>query len=131
MLITGLLGWDGGVVLLLLGIDPVATVSLCLIKTIAAGYFATALYDVIAKKNPLGAVFAAGVVCPVINTGLFILGMLAFFTDTLYNWAGGKPILTYILFGLVGLNFLVELGVNLLLATGITQIIKVVGSRRR
>ena len=85
----------------------------------------------IAKKNPLGAVFAAGVVCPVINTGLFILGMLAFFTDTLYNWAGGKPILTYILFGLVGLNFLVELGVNLLLATGITQIIKVVGSRRR
>lgn len=58
------------------------------------------------------------------NTGLFIVGMLVFFFDTLSGWAGGQNMLLYIIMGLTGINFLVELGVNVLLAAGIERIIR-------
>ena len=75
-------------------------------------------------------VVAAGIVCPVVNTGIFIVGMLLFFAETLASWAGGQPILNYIIFGLTGVNFLVELAVNLVLASGITTIIRYVGGKK-
>lgn len=75
-------------------------------------------------------VFVAAIVAPVVNTGTFILGMLVFFKDTLDSWAGGTPIISYIIFGLTGINFLIELGVNLVLAPAITTIINVIRKDR-
>ena len=66
----------------------------------------------------------SGIVCPVVNTGLFIVGMLVFFFDTLSGWAGGQNLLLYIIVGLTGVNFLVELAVNIVLSSGITRIIR-------
>ena len=77
----------------------------------------------LSERNDLAAVVTAGVVCPVVNTGLFILGMMVFFMSTLESWAGGEAMLYYIIFGLTGINFLIELAVNLVLASGITRII--------
>lgn len=127
VLITGILGWDGGTVMLLMGINPVATVLICIIKGAAAGLAAGAVYAAIAKKNQLGGVITAGIICPVVNTGLFIIGMLAFFFSTISGWAAGNDsMVQYIIFGLCGGNFIVELATNLLLATAITRIIRVV-----
>ena len=50
--------------------------------------------------------------------------MLVFFFDTISGWAGGQNMLLYIIVGLTGVNFLVELGVNVLLAAGIERIIR-------
>ena len=72
------------------------------------------------------AVFAAAIVAPVVNTGTFIVGMLLFFRGTLDAWAAGSSVLSYIIFGLTGINFLIELGVNLVCAPAITTIIKTV-----
>ncbi len=72
------------------------------------------------------AVLAAAIIAPIVNTGTFILGMLLFFKDTLDSWAGGTPIVSYVIFGLTGVNFLIELGVNILLAPAITTIINVI-----
>lgn len=127
VLITGVLGWDGGTVMLLMGINPVATVLICIVKGAAAGLAAGAVYAAIAKKNQLVGVITAGIVCPVVNTGLFIAGMLTFFFGTISGWAAGSDsMVQYIIFGLCGGNFLVELATNLLLATAITRIIRVV-----
>lgn len=127
VLITGILGWDGGTVMLLMGINPVATVLICIVKGAAAGLAAGAVYAAIAKKNQLAGVITAGVVCPVVNTGLFVAGMLTFFFSTISGWAAGNDsMVQYIIFGLCGGNFLVELATNLLLATAITRIIRVV-----
>ena len=52
------------------------------------------------------------------------MGMLVFFFDTLNGWAGGQNMLLYIIVGLTGINFLVELGVNVLLTAGIARIIR-------
>ena len=124
VLITGLLGWDGGTVMLLMSENALATVLLCVVKTVVAGFVAGWLYEIIAKKNTLAAVVTAGIVCPIVNTGLFILGMIVFFFSTLQSWAGGQAVLYYIIVGLTGINFLVELAVNMILASGITRIIK-------
>ena len=124
VLVTGLLGWDGGTVMLLMGINPLGCVLVCLLKGVAAGFIAGLCYELIAKKNDKLGVLISGVVCPVVNTGLFIVGMLVFFFDTLSGWAGGQNLLLYIIVGLTGVNFLVELAVNIVLSSGITRIIR-------
>ena len=124
VLVTGLLGWDGGTVMLLMGINPLGCVLVCLLKGVAAGFFAGLCYELIAKKNDKLGVLVSGVVCPVVNTGLFIVGMLVFFFDTLSGWAGGQNLLLYIIVGLTGVNFLAELAVNIVLSSGITRIIR-------
>lgn len=124
VLITGILGWDGGVVMLLLSQNAVGCVLICLVKGAAAGWLAGLVYDLIAKKNDLAAVITAGIVCPVVNTGLFIVGMLVFFVSTLESWANGQAMVYYLIFGLTGINFLVELAVNIVLASGITRVIR-------
>mgnify|MGYP001633396665 CR=1 FL=1 len=112
------------VLMLLMSINPVACILICIVKGAAAGFLAGLCYEAIAKKNDKTAVIVSGIVCPVVNTGLFILGMLVFFFDTISGWAGGQNMLLYIIVGLTGVNFLVELGVNVLLAAGIERIIR-------
>ena len=123
VLVTGIMGWDGGVVMLLMSQSAIGCILLCLVKGVAAGWLAGLIYDALSKKNELAAVITAGVVCPVANTGLFIVGMLVFFLQTLESWASGQAMLYYLIFGLTGINFVIELAVNLVLASGITRII--------
>ena len=92
---------------------PVMTVLVCLIKGTAAGYVAGLLYRAIGKKHPL----------PVVNPGLFVLAMVLFYQPQLQAWAGGTAVATYVVTGLVGVNFLLELGVNLVLSPTITRLI--------
>lgn len=126
VLITGLFGWDGGTVMYLMSLNPLATILICIGKGAAAGWVAGLVYKAIAKKNDFAAVLVSGIVCPIVNTGLFIVGMLVFFFDTINGWAAasGQNMILYIILGLTGVNFLVELGVNVILSSGITRIIK-------
>ena len=130
VLLTGIAGWDGGTVMLLLGISPVALVLVCVLKGTDAGWVSGLVYRAIAKHNEKLAVLVAGILCPVTNTGLFIIGMLLFFTSTLESWASGQGVLYYIIFGLTGINFLVELAINIILSSGITAIIKYTKGRK-
>ena len=123
--VLGAFGLDGGFVLMLAQYHPVIIFLVATLKTTFAGYFAGLIYELIAKKNTLAAVIASGIVCPVVNTGLFVAAMLVFFKEALISMAGGTEIMSFIVFGLTGVNFLVELGVNLVLATAITRVIKV------
>lgn len=129
-LISGLAGWDGGTVMYLMGIAPLACILVCVGKGIAAGWCAGLVYSAIEKKNRHVGVVAAGIVCPVVNTGVFIIGMLLFFTSALESWASGQGLMYYVIFGLTGVNFLVELAVNLVLSSGITAIIKYAKGRK-
>ena len=72
----------GGAVLLsgdaaaFLAIDPFGTVVTVLLKGMAAGFVSGLLYNLIAQKSTWAAAFAAAFVCPVVNTGVFLLGCL-------------------------------------------------------
>ena len=129
VLVTGLLGWDGGTVMYLMSQNAIGTVLICIVKTVAAGWLAGVVYKALAPKNGLAAVILAGIVCPVVNTGLFIAGMFAFFFSTLQGWANGTAMIYFIIVSLTGVNFLIELLTNMVLASGITRVIQA-GSRR-
>lgn len=113
----------GGYSYIMFSARPVMTVIVCLLKGTAAGYVAGLVYRAISKKNALAGVIVAAAAAPVVNTGLFVLAMLLFYQPQLQAWAGDTAVATYIVTGLVGVNFLLELGVNLVLSPTITRLI--------
>ena len=70
------------------------------------------------------------VVRVLINSVFIIIGMMLFYMSTLESWAGGQAVIYYVIFGLTGINFLVELAVNLILSSGITSIIRYAKGRK-
>ncbi|WP_407384475.1 ECF transporter S component [Ruminococcus sp.] len=106
--------------------NPIMCLIMCMLKGTVAGFLAGLMYELVSKKNQLLAVILAALVSPIANTGIFILGMMLFFKDTLASWAGGSDLLNYIIFGLTGVNFLIELGVNMVLSPIVVKIIEAV-----
>ena len=109
-------------------IDPMATVLVVLLKGIACGLFAGLFYKLLHRWNKVVAVFAAAVVAPVVNTGIFLIGCRLFFWETIAGWGaalGFANAADYAFFGLAGINFLIEIAVNLLLAPMIVRLIKI------
>lgn len=92
--------------------NPILCMLVVLSKGILAGTLSGAVYAVLKEKNQTLAMVLAAVVCPVVNTGIFILCMAAFFIDVLSAGAGGGGILGYVLSGLVLCNFVPELIIN-------------------
>ncbi|MCM1298107.1 MAG: ECF transporter S component [Firmicutes bacterium] len=108
-------------------INAPATIGVCILKGTLAGLAAGAVFKLLEKKNLFAAVITAGIVCPVVNTGTFALGCLAFFMPTIAEWGllAGVENATYYLFaGVISVNFFIELAVNLLLSSVIVTIIK-------
>ena len=103
--------------------SPILCILVCMVKGVCAGYVSGLLYRLIAKKNSIVATITAGFIAPVVNTGIFITGLALFFKDILVTWAGGSDLLYYVIFGLTGINFLVELGVNMVLSPVIIKIL--------
>ena len=106
--------------------NPVLCVIMCMLKGTAAGFVAGLVYNLIAKKNQILGAVAAAFCAPIVNTGIFIIGTLLFFRETLQSWAGETDILCFAVIGLTGVNFLVELGVNMVLAPVIVRIINAI-----
>ena len=106
--------------------NPFLCIVVCMLKGVAAGYVSGLVYRLISKKNTIIATVVAGITAPVVNTGIFLLGLSIFFRPVLFAWAGKTDIVFYILFMLTGLNFLVELGVNMVSAPIIVRILKAI-----
>ena len=125
-----IMGWDGGGNILW-NARPFLTAVICLGKGIAAGLAAGLVYraivkDSLARGRMMAGSIAAGIVTPVVNTGLFVVALVLLFYGILVNWAGGSNLLYYIVFGLTGINFVLELAINLVLST---VIVRVIGAR--
>ena len=116
-------GDQGGAILW--NANPLLCGALCMVKGIAAGWAAACVYRALASRSDTGAVVGAAVISPIVNTGIFIIGVVLFFQPTLRSWAGdaGMDVVNYILFVLAGLNFVIELTLNILLSSVIERII--------
>lgn len=104
------------------------TVITVLVKGTAAGLVAGLVFLALEKKNRYVAVLAAAIVCPIVNTGLFLLGCKLFFMDTINGWAAASGYAsagTYMIVALVGVNFLIEMAVNIVLSTAIIRIVNI------
>ncbi len=104
------------------------TIITVLVKGTAAGLAAGLVYLLLERTNRYLAVVVAAIVCPVVNTGLFLVGCRLFFMDTINGWAAASGYAsagTYMIMTLVGVNFLIEMGVNIVLSSVIMQIIRI------
>lgn len=110
---------------LFLAVNIPGTIITVIVKGVSCGYIAGLVYKWISKFNRYVAVAAAAIVCPVVNTGIFLLGCLVFFMDTVSAWAGGASVWYYMIFGLVGVNFLLELGSNIVLSPVIVRLLNI------
>ena len=108
-----------------LAVSVFGTILTVIAKGTLAGFCAGLVYKAFAKKKTLAAVLAA-VSCPVVNTGIFLIGCFVFFMETISGWAsalGFASTGSYILLGLIGGNFLFEVLTNIILSPVIVRVI--------
>ena len=107
-------------------VNVFGTVLTVLLKGAACGFAAGLTYKLLAKHNKYAAVIAAAVVCPLVNTGVFLIGCLLFFLDTIKAWGaalGFTNTVSYMFLSLVGGNFLFEFATNMILSPIILRIL--------
>lgn len=130
------LGFIFGVTVLLSGdaaaflaVDVFGTILTVLLKGTLCGLCAGLVYRWLAKWNQYVAVFAAAIVCPLVNTGVFLLGCFVFFYETVAGWGAaagfGDNAVQYMFLGLAGGNFLFELGFNIVLSPIIVRLLNI------
>ena len=109
--------------------SPVLCFLVVMGKGTLAGLASGTVYKLLKGKNSYIAMLVAAIVCPVVNTGVFIVCMLTFFIDVLSVWAGGGDLLGYILTGLILANFVPELIINIVFSPAGHRINRVVQSK--
>jgi uncharacterized membrane protein len=128
------LGFVSGVAILItdaaafFAISIIGTIITVLIKGTASGLAAAGVYRLVEKKNRYLAVLCSAIVCPIVNTGIFILGCLTFFMDTIRGWgeaAGFDNAFVFILLGLIGINFIIELLINVMLSPVVIRLLDI------
>ncbi len=110
---------------MLLAANPVLCTLLCILKGVIAGWGAAFVAQITHRCNKLISSVLAAITAPILNTGVFLIGARLFFYETVSVWAGGKPTVYYFLIGLTGINFLVELIINLVFSAAILHLTKI------
>ena len=109
-------------------VNPLGTVLTVIAKGLLSGYAAGILYRTLRRKNETVAVIASAVVCPVVNTGIFLIGCVLFFMEPVSAWAEalgfGGNVMRYMFLGLAGGNFLFELLFNVVLSPVIVRLVR-------
>ena len=103
------------------------TIITVLLKGTACGLAAGFVYKLLSKYNKYFAVLAAAIVCPLVNTGMFLLGCYVFFLDsatqiaqTLGLTVSGMAVFWALAMG----NFALEVLSNAILSPVIVRILK-------
>ena len=123
-LIAGVTGADQFTYLLWTA-SPFWLIVVCVGKAVLCGLCAGLAAKALEKKQALSCI-AAALVAPVVNTGVFAVGMLTVFRPILAQYAGGTDVVTYLFVAFIGVNFLVEFAVNAVLSAAIARIVQVV-----
>ena len=126
ILLIGLLGLDGGATMALIQMRPIPCIAIILLRGLCAGALSALVFRALSKKSTYTGALCASIVCPVVNTGIFVIGMVLCFGDILAPGAAekGQSLLVYTILALAGMNFIVELIVNVVLASGITTVLR-------
>lgn len=115
-----------------------AAAILCVIKTVAAGFLAGLVYKLFCKFSKYKAVnvIAASIVCPVVNTGIFALGMLTVFgkalmADAVISTWSADGLIALVFVVLIGVNFFVELGLNVVICPAVSKALFAVTGKKK
>lgn len=103
--------------------SPFWLVIVCVGKGVLCGFCAGLVAKALRSKQTLSCILAA-LTAPIVNTGIFAIGMLTVFKPVLQSYAGGTNAVYFLFVAFIGVNFLVEFAVNAVLSAGIARIVK-------
>jgi uncharacterized membrane protein len=110
--------------------NPIMTFLICTVKTTAAGLLAGLVYRALSKKNILLAVFITAALVPTVNTGVFVLGcFLIYNTISQIAASSGYSGVYFILIVCAGVNYLLELAINMIFSPALERIIRAVSKK--
>ncbi len=116
---------------MLWSINPLLTALICIGKGVTAGAAGAAVSAAFNKMGkPTTGVFLSAITVPVVNTGLFLSMLSLCFYDTLVLWAAGQNVVYYVLTGIILVNFVPELLLNMVLAPVAQRVIAAVRRNR-
>ena len=114
---------------LMLNFNPAMTVIICLLKGSAAGYLSGLSYKLLAKRNNFLAMIISSVIAPVVNTGIFVIGLLTVFYKLINDLAvsyGEQNTFTFFFASFITPNFVVEVLFIAILVPAISNIIQII-----
>ncbi|MBQ6907567.1 MAG: ECF transporter S component [Clostridia bacterium] len=113
-----------------LAVSVWGTVLTVLLKGIGCGFASGLTYKAMRKIGGVYlSVMVSAIVCPIVNTGIFLLGCRLFFMDTVSQialsagWEGS--IAQFMIIAFVGVNFLVEMGINIFLSPIVVRLLQI------
>lgn len=109
--------------------NPQMTILIVLVKGAAAGFMSGLCYKIFAKKNNYLGVVLASVIAPIMNTGIFTVGMLTVFYNVLAETAekaGFSNPTFFAVTAFLGIRFLFSIGAVLVLAPVFLRIVTVI-----
>ncbi len=131
-IVTAVLGGEPSTVYFF-QVNPVILTLMCIGKTTLAGFVSGMLFKLINKegepKRNFVAVLSSSFVIPIINTGVYMLGIILM-KDAAAEFMGlttsGAGVVFSVVFGLIWLNFLLEIVITAILTPPIYRVIKVI-----
>lgn len=136
-MVMGIAGIDAFSYLLFMA-NPFWFIAICIIKATAAGLCSGLVYKGLDKLFNQKFIYLktviASVTAPIVNTGIFVIGMLLFFFETMEGLPTMFPdafgqydnAVNLVFLGLAGFNFVGEFLVNLILTPAIVRIVDIV-----
>lgn len=112
--------------------DPYILSFMCIGKTTLAGAVSGLLCKYISKYNRAVAVGISSLIIPIINTGVYMLGMVLMKSSVaqfLKLDVSTASVVFVVVFGIIWLNFIVEIIINTLFTPILYRVIKVIDKR--
>lgn len=113
--------------------NPVILTLMCIGKTTVAGAVSGLLYKILSKKNTHLAVGVSSIIIPIVNTGIYLLGIVLMkesASEFMGLTSSSAGLVFGVVFGLIWLNFVLEMVVNTIFTPLIYRVIKVLDKRQ-
>lgn len=109
--------------------NPFVLTVMCISKTTVAGIVSGLLYKLISKQNAFVAVSVASLIIPIINTGIYLLGIILM-KDSAAQFMNldtfAVSLVFTVVFGLIWLNFVLEIAITTIFAPLFYRVIRVI-----
>ena len=106
--------------------QPILTFLTCVLKTTIAGVVGGLIYNALKVKNKYVATFVTSAIVPILNTAIFIIGGFTMYnTINVLASGNGESVVYFLIITCAGVNFLIELSVNLIVAPAIHTVVRV------
>ena len=100
-------------------INQIGTVLTVILKGFASGFLSGVVFRLFKGQKSLLAVIFSALVCPIVNTGIYVIGCFLFFYAQLLKDANGGSVIAVLVTAYIGLNFVFEFLVTAVMSPAI------------